>query len=67
MDSFLFVFSFGQSKGKADKFYYIINMLDVLRESLILVAVDLCCAVRRVGALISEAAYPIATAMLDWP
>ena len=38
MDSYLFVFSFGQSKGKADKFLCIINMLDVLRESLILVS-----------------------------
>jgi hypothetical protein len=38
MHSYLFVFFFGQSKGKADKFYYIINMLDVLRESLILVS-----------------------------
>jgi hypothetical protein len=38
MDSFLFVFSFGQSKGKADKFLCIINVLDVLRESPILVS-----------------------------
>ena len=33
MHSYLFVFSFGQSKGKADKLSCIINMLDVLRES----------------------------------
>ena len=38
MHSYLFVFFFGQSKGKADKFHCIINMLDVLRESLILVS-----------------------------
>ena len=38
MHSYLFVFSFGQSKGKADKFRCIINVLDVLRESLILVS-----------------------------
>ena len=37
MDSFLFVFSFGQSKGKTDKLSCIINMLDVLQESPILV------------------------------
>jgi hypothetical protein len=38
MDSYLFVFSFGQSKGKVDKFPCVLNMLDVLRESLILVS-----------------------------
>jgi hypothetical protein len=38
MHSYLFVFFFGQSTGKADKFLYVLNMLDVLRESLILVA-----------------------------
>ena len=37
MDSYLFVFSFGQSTGKVEKFPRILNMLDVLRESLILV------------------------------
>jgi hypothetical protein len=38
MHSYLFVFFFGQSTGKADKFLYVLNMLDVLRESLILVS-----------------------------
>ena len=37
LDSYLFVFSFGQSKGKADKFRCIMQ-LDVLRESSILVS-----------------------------
>jgi hypothetical protein len=36
-DSYLFVFFFGQSTGKAGKFMFIINVLDVLRESPILV------------------------------
>jgi hypothetical protein len=36
--SYLFVFSFGQSTGKAEKFFRILNTLDVLRESSILVA-----------------------------
>jgi hypothetical protein len=38
MHSHLFVFSFGQSKGKVEKFPSILNTLDVLRESPILVA-----------------------------
>jgi len=40
MDSF---FSFGQSKGKADKSLSFFNMLDALRESLILMSVGLIC------------------------
>jgi len=38
MHSYLFVFFFGQSKGKADKFPCLLNPLDVLRESAILVS-----------------------------
>ena len=38
MDSYLFVFSFGQSTGKANKFLCILNTLDALRESVILVS-----------------------------
>ena len=38
MDSYLFVFSFGQSIGKVDKFTCNLNMLDVLLESLTLVS-----------------------------
>jgi len=38
MDSYFIRFSFGQSIGKAGKFICIFNLLDVLRESLILVS-----------------------------
>jgi hypothetical protein len=49
MHSFLFVFSFGQSKGKADKLRFIINMLGVLRESLILVSLQIDCVTLPTG------------------
>jgi hypothetical protein len=37
MDSYLFVFFFGQSTGKVSRTFCILNMLDTLRESPILV------------------------------
>ena len=38
VNAFVFIrFFFGQNKGKADKFTCLLNLLDVLRESAILV------------------------------
>ena len=45
VNGFVFIrfFPFGQSKDKADKFSRVFNMLDVLRESSILMSVGLIC------------------------